>query len=89
MTVRRTVCRKIDCLDAPCARRAGVEKTVETPTRNRKVGKTRSVGVKPFHAACFIAQYAFWPSPLLLTMIMKPMVSPRKHIERNHPRGFY
>ena len=33
-----------------------VEKTVEMPTRKRKVGKTRSVGVKPFQSVCFMAQ---------------------------------
>jgi hypothetical protein len=38
------------------ARRACVEKTVEMPTRKRKVGKTRSVGVKPFQSACFNGQ---------------------------------
>ena len=56
MTDRRRTWTKSDCLVAPCASRDAVEKTVEMPTRKRKVGKTRSVGVKPFHAACFRGQ---------------------------------
>src|ERR1700735_4054796 len=60
---------------APRLKRDSSEMTVVTPTRKRKVGKTRSVGVQPFHAECSKGQYA-WP-PLLLTMIMKAMVMPR------------
>src|SRR5271165_3475256 len=43
----------------------------------RNVGKTRSVGVRPFHSACFMNHQA-WLLPLLLTMIMKAMVMPRR-----------
>ncbi len=56
MTARRKVWRRRDFRVAPLARRASVEKTVEMPTTKRKVGKTRSVGVKPFQAVCFMAQ---------------------------------
>ena len=30
----------------------GIESTVEIPTMNKKNGKTKSVGVQPFHSAC-------------------------------------
>lgn len=43
---------------------------------NTKVGKTRSVAVRPFHTACFMNAQAPSP-PLLLTMIMKAIVIPR------------
>ncbi len=38
------VWKRSEDLLSPLARRACVEKTVEMPTRKRKVGKTRSVG---------------------------------------------
>ena len=31
---------------------SGLASTMETPTRNKKKGKTRSVGVQPCHLAC-------------------------------------
>src|SRR5271170_2472158 len=46
------------------------------PTTNRKVGNTRSVGVRPFHSAWFMKCHEPEP-PLLFTMIMKQMVMPR------------
>ena len=54
-----------------------IVKLIALPTANKKDGKTRSVGVKPFQAAWFSGQKA----PLLpgvLTMIMKQIVIPRK-----------
>ncbi len=56
MMARRKVWKSSEGLVSPLARRAWVEKTVEMPTRKRKVGKTRSVGVKPFQSVCFMAQ---------------------------------
>src|ERR1700723_2192137 len=55
LMARRTVWAKSEARVTPRARRDSVEKTIDAPTRKRKVGKTRSVGVNPFHSACFEA----------------------------------
>ena len=47
-----------------------------TPTRNKNVGNTRSVGVHPFHSACSSAGNDIFATPLL-TRIMNAMVIPR------------
>src|ERR1700679_2696664 len=73
---RWTVCQASFARVAPRARRASNAKTTETPTTKTKVGKTRSVGVRPFHVAWFIKRHEPGP-PLLFTMIMKAMVMPR------------
>jgi hypothetical protein len=51
---------------------------IETPTMKRKNGKTRSVGVYPFHCGCNSGQYVALPSPLLFTRIIPAIVTPRK-----------
>ena len=54
------------------------ENEMETPTINRKKGKTRSVGVQPCHSACLRGAYTCVQLPGLLTNIIPAMVSPRK-----------
>src|SRR5208337_2493492 len=71
-----SVCQASWARVAPRASRASTESTMETPTTNIKVGKTRSVGVSPFQAAWFMRPQEPEP-PLLFTMIMKAMVMPR------------
>ena len=44
---------------------------------NMKKGKTRSVGVRPFHWACFRGAYACPQEPGLLTRIIPAIVMPR------------
>ena len=46
------------------------------PTANKKAGKTRSVTVKPCHAACSKGANGVAPLPGVLTMIMKQTVMP-------------
>src|SRR5262249_11776975 len=53
------------------------ENAIATPTMKRKNGKTRSVGVQPFHCACCSGQYALGSSPALLTRIIAAIVAPR------------
>ncbi len=62
---------------APRASRASKANAIEAPTTKTKVGNTRSVGVRPFHAAWFMKPHEPGP-PLLFTMIMKAMVMPRR-----------
>ena len=64
-------------------------KSVEIPTRNKNVGKTKSVGVKPFQIECLRAQYALRLSPLLLTRIMKLTVNPRKKSSESSRLGLF
>ena len=61
---------------AAVCNRASVENTIDTPTTKRNVGKTRSVAVNPFHEAWRICFHAPAP-PVLFTMLMKAMVTPR------------
>ena len=49
-----------------------------TPTMNKKVGNTRSVGVKPCHWACNRGAYVKLPFPEVLTRIIPANVIPRK-----------
>ena len=53
------------------------EKNIETPMINIKKGKTKSVGVNPFHSAWRNGAYTYFQEPGLFTMIMPAMVSPR------------
>jgi hypothetical protein len=46
------------------------------PTANKKDGKTKSVGVKPFHCACKNGAKVAAPSPGVFTIIIKQMVIP-------------
>src|SRR5450631_3038491 len=59
----------------PFASRERNEKMMAAPIRKRNVGNTISVGVQPFHCACFSGQYEC--SPPLFTRIMKAIVNPR------------
>ena len=52
------------------------EMYVDIPMMNMKKGNTRSVGVRPFHWACWSGAYVPGP-PELFTMIMPAMVMPR------------
>jgi hypothetical protein len=54
-----------------------MEKLMALPTANKKEGNTRSVGVKPCHAACSRGENAAAPLPGVFTMIMKHKVMPR------------
>jgi hypothetical protein len=47
------------------------------PTINMKNGKTRSVGVHPFHAECFNGGYTKLQLPGLFTTIIRATVNPR------------
>src|SRR5580692_12913628 len=76
ITARWIVWRASCAREAPRARRAAVAKTTEIPTTKTKVGQTRSVGVRPFHMAWFMKRHEPGP-PLLFTMIMKAIVTPR------------
>src|SRR5665213_266736 len=77
MQARFAVCHANWALVAPLARRASYANTMDAPTTNRKVGNTRSVAVNPFHSAWCIWAQAERP-PLLFTMIMNAMVTPRR-----------
>ena len=70
--VWRTICPRV----APRASLLSIANTADTPIAKTKVGKTRSVAVRPFQAACFMKPHDP-PPPLLLTMIMKAIVIPR------------
>jgi hypothetical protein len=80
MVVRVRICR-YNCrgLSPACTRRSR-EKTVETPTMKMKKGKMRSARVQPFQAACTNCgkRGVSLQTRRLLTMIMAPMVAPRK-----------
>ena len=71
-TAWRASCRRV----APRASLDSMANTTDMPITNTKVGNTRSVGVRPFQAACFIKSHEPLP-PLLLTMIMNAIVIPR------------
>src|SRR5579884_578813 len=77
IALRFNTCRRRCLRVCPRAVRELNEKTIETPTMNRKKGKMRSVGVQPFHFACSSGQYVCWPSPELLTRIIAAIVIPR------------
>src|SRR6201996_2982437 len=64
-------------LQFPCAARALIENTMDAPTRNRNVGKTRSVRVQPFHSAWSNWLNTCDQSPGSLTRIISAIVSPR------------
>jgi hypothetical protein len=53
-------------------------KLMEFPTTKRKVGKTRSVRVKPFHSAWSNGEKVVDPLPGLFTTIIKAISRPRK-----------
>jgi len=53
-------------------------KLMEFPTTNKKVGKTRSVSVKPFHSAWSKGENVVEPRPGELTMIIKATSNPLK-----------
>jgi hypothetical protein len=54
----------------------GNTKLIEFPTANKKEGKTKSVGVNPFHLACKKGAKVTDPSPGVLTIIIKQMTMP-------------
>lgn len=54
------------------------EKAMDTPTQNRKKGKTRSHGVHPSQAACLNGGKTVLHEPGLLTRIISATVIPRK-----------
>ena len=54
------------------------ERTIETPTINKKKGKTKSVGVAPFHCACLKGSNMYVQLPGSLTTIIAAMVRPLK-----------
>jgi len=56
ITARRTTCFYHSPRDCPRASREENEYTSETPVMNRKKGKTKSVGVHPFHFAWLSGQ---------------------------------
>src|SRR5579862_3877057 len=74
-TKRRTMCGICEPGVAPRLRRDSSDSTVVTPTTNRNVGKTRSVGVQPFQSEWLKGHQAC--PPLLFTRIMKAIVIPR------------
>src|SRR3979490_584135 len=74
---RHRTCLRSSRLDSPRFSRELKETAIATPTINRKKGKTRSVGVHPFHWACLSGQYELGSSPALLTRIIPAMVAPR------------
>src|SRR3954452_24809312 len=76
MTARCTVWRTSWLRVAPRASLDSIAYTTDTPITNTKVGNTRSVAVRPFHAAWFMKCHEPRP-PLLFTMIMNAMVIPR------------
>jgi hypothetical protein len=51
---------------------------MDTPTMKRKNGKTRSVGVRPFHSACRKGGKIYAQDPGVFTRIMPAMVKPLK-----------
>ena len=51
---------------------------METPTINKKKGKTKSVGVAPCHEACLSGPKKCVQLPGSLTTIMAAMVNPLK-----------
>ena len=55
-----------------------ITKLMALPTANKNDGKTKSVGVKPFHLACCRGAKVKEPSPEVFTMIIKQMVRPLK-----------
>lgn len=59
------------------------EKNIDTPTMNRKNGKTISVGVAPCHLACKRGEYTEFQEPGVLTSIMKAIVIPRNTSNAN------
>ena len=56
MALRRRTCRMSDEGEAPRLSLEAKENTSETPTMKTKKGKIKSVGVQPFHSACFKGQ---------------------------------
>src|ERR1700686_2880957 len=76
-TPRHSTCNSSLCRDSPRCNRDCREKAMATPTINKKKGKTRSVGVQPFHSECFNGQYEDGPSPGSLTKIIAAIVTPR------------
>ena len=55
-----------------------MEKLKAAPTAKRKEGKTKSVGVKPCHAACWSGRNTYDQLPGEFTMIIKTIAMPRK-----------
>tara|TARA_R110000744_G_scaffold192013_3_gene311176 strand:- start:1466 stop:1687 length:222 start_codon:yes stop_codon:yes gene_type:complete len=53
-------------------------KLMEFPTTNKKVGKTKSVKVKPFHSAWSKGENVVDPRPGELTIIIKATSRPLK-----------
>ena len=64
------------------------EKLMALPTANRNDGKTRSVGVKPNHAAWSSGEKA-GAEPGLFTIIIKTMVIPRNTSSARNRSGFW
>jgi len=75
---RFSACSSIDSRDTPRSSRLLKERTIDAPTMKRKLGKTRSVSVHPFHAEWRSCAYETRPSPALLTRIMSATVRPRR-----------
>jgi hypothetical protein len=65
------------------------EKLIAFPTANKKEGKTRSVGVKPNHAACSSGANGAAPLPGVFTMIIKQIVIPRNTSSERNRLGFW
>src|SRR5262245_16051451 len=63
--------------DSPASPRRPIAKAIDTPTMNRKNGKTRSVGVQPCHSACWSGGYTYRHDPGLFTSTMPATVAPR------------
>ena len=53
-----------------------ITKLMALPTANKNEGKTRSVGVKPFHCACNNGENVVAPFPGVFTMIIRHIVIP-------------
>ena len=51
---------------------------METPTINKKKGKTKSVGVTPCHSACLKGANTYFQLPGSLTTIIAAIVNPLK-----------
>ena len=60
------------------------EREMDTPTINKKNGKTKSVGVAPCHSACSKGAYTCDQLPGSLTIIIPAIVNPLKKSNDNN-----
>ena len=63
---------------SPIASYFFILKLIALPTTNKKVGKTKSVNVNPFHSACFNMPKLVSPFPGELTIIIRATSIPLK-----------